>query len=115
MKRSRYEYLKYKEQAREFAHRKVLEYCLIYNLKHNKIAIRNQKTRWGSCSKRGNLNFSYRIALLPEKLAEYIIIHEVCHLGQFNHSKDFWNLVALTVPDYKRLRKELNHTGINMI
>jgi predicted metal-dependent hydrolase len=108
-------YLKYKEQARELAHRKVEEYSKIYNLKYNKIAIRNQKTRWGSCSKSGNLNFSYKIALLPENLANYIIVHEVCHLGEFNHSKNFWDLVAQTTPDYAKLRKELNVKGMTML
>ncbi|MDO8430397.1 MAG: M48 family metallopeptidase [Candidatus Taylorbacteria bacterium] len=109
------EYLKYRGHARELAHRKVGEFCAIYNFKCNKIAIRNQKTRWGSCSKRGNLNFSYRIALLPPHLSNYIIAHEVCHLGEFNHSKNFWNLVARTIPDYAKLRKELNQKGRIML
>jgi len=72
-----------------------------------RVTIRNTKTRWGSCSKRTNLNFSYRIVLLPKELADYLVVHELCHLGEFNHSKKFWDLVAVAVPDFKRLRKEL--------
>ena len=70
-------------------------------------AIRNQKSRWGSCSKRGNLQFNYKIVLLPANLADYLVVHELCHLGEFNHSKKFWDLVEIAVPGYKTLRKEL--------
>ena len=83
----------------------------IYNFKWNRIVIRNQKTRWGSCSKKGNLNFNYKIALLPPKSADYIIVHELCHLGEFNHSQKFWDLVAKTIPDYKEIRKDLRKNG----
>lgn len=102
-------YLKYKEKARSIAETRCEYYAKIYNFKYNKISIRNQKTRWGSCSRRGNLNFSYKIAILPEELSDYIIVHEICHLGQFNHSKDFWNLVAQTVPNYLKLKEDLKH------
>lgn len=78
-----------------------------YKLSYKNISIKNQKTRWGSCSKTGNLNFNYKIALLPKNLADYIVVHELCHLGQFNHSYKFWNLVAETIPDYKELRHQL--------
>jgi predicted metal-dependent hydrolase len=113
-KGKRSEYLKYKEKAREIAEFRCKYFAEIYNLKYNKISIRNQRTRWGSCSRRGNLNFSYKIALLPEELSDYIIVHEVCHLGQFNHSKDFWNLVAKTVPNYIKLKEDLKHAGMKM-
>ncbi|MDE1924740.1 MAG: M48 family metallopeptidase [Patescibacteria group bacterium] len=72
-----------------------------------KIFIKNLKTRWGSASKNGNLNFHYKILFLPPHLASYLVVHEVCHLKEFNHSKEFWALVASELPDYKKLRKEL--------
>ena len=65
------------------------------------------KTRWGSCSKKGTLNFNYKIALLSPELRDYIIVHELCHLGEFNHSSKFWLLVEKTVPNYKTLRKQI--------
>ena len=82
-----------------------------YGVKAKKITIRNQKTRWGSCSRAGTLSFNYRLILLPERLREYVIAHEVCHLRAFNHSKDFWQLVAETLPEYRALRRELRQFG----
>ena len=73
----------------------------------NKISIKNQKTRWGSCSGKRNLSFNYKLLFLPENLRDYIIIHELCHLKEMNHSKNFWNLVSQKVPDYKALRRQI--------
>lgn len=109
----RAEYLNNKEIARKLVEKKVAEHNKFYNYKIGRIAIRNQRTRWGSCSKRGNLNFNYKLALIPEKLADYIVVHEICHLGELNHSKRFWDLVARTMPDHRALRAELNKIGIN--
>ena len=64
---------------------------------------------WGSCSSKKNLNFSYRLYFLPEYLSDYIIIHELCHLKEMNHSKRFWDLVALVCPSYKDYRRELKN------
>lgn len=104
---TRKDYLKYKELAREIAEKKLKYFNEFYNFSLGRIFIRNQKTRWGSCSKSGNLNFSYRIIYLPEKLCDYIIVHELCHLGEFNHSKNFWALVQKTVSEYKEIKKEI--------
>jgi hypothetical protein len=101
------QYLKYKEKTRILVENRISEFNKFYNYKINRIAIRNQRTRWGSCSKHGNLNFNYKLALIPEKLADYVIVHEICHLGEFNHSKNFWDLVEKTIPDYKTRREEL--------
>lgn len=109
-KSTRADYLKRKEFARQLAKQKVEYFNKVYNYKFNSINIKNQKTRWGSCSSKGNLNFNYKIALLPEKMADYIIVHELCHLEQFNHSQNFWNLVARTIPDYLKVRKEFKKT-----
>ncbi|MDO8521292.1 MAG: DUF45 domain-containing protein [bacterium] len=104
-------YRKHKETARAFVHHKLKEKNTHYALSFGKVAIRNQRTRWGSCSKKGNLNFHYRIIELPEHLADYLIVHELCHLKEFSHSKKFWSLVAETIPDHKARRKALKrHT-----
>lgn len=107
IKNTKTNYLKNRDYAKQFAELKVEKFNKIYKYKFNSINIKNQKTRWGSCSKKGNLNFNYKISLLPEKIAEYIIVHEICHLGEFNHSQKFWNLVAKTIPDYLDIRADL--------
>ena len=109
IKRSRKDYLKYKESARILAKEKIDCFIKSYGYKYNRINIKNQKTRWGSCSKKGNLNFNYQILFLPEKIQNYIIVHEICHLKEFNHSNSFWHLVGQLVPDYSSIRKELKH------
>ncbi len=106
------DYLLHKNTALELITQKLALYNQHYNFSYKNISIKNTKTRWGSCSRRGNLNFNYKIALIPEHLAEYIIVHELCHLGQFNHSERFWNLVAETVPDYKDRVRELKRIHI---
>ena len=108
IRRSKVEYIQHKEQARELVARKLVDFNTFYHFNIGKVAIRNQKSRWGSCSKRGNLSFNYRLALIPENLVDYVIVHELCHLGEFNHSKNFWNLVAQTIPDHVERRKELH-------
>ena len=103
----RADYLKDKEVARRLATARLAHFNAHYNFNIGRIAIKNQSSRWGSCSKKGNLNFNYKIALLPPHLADYIIVHELCHLGQLNHSPKFWALVSEAVPNYKTARKEL--------
>jgi hypothetical protein len=77
----------------------------------NTALIKNTSSRWGSCSRLGNLNFNYKIVFLPPELQDYLVVHELCHLGQFNHSQSFWNLVKKTIPEYLRLRKNLRDIG----
>ncbi|HPN96496.1 MAG TPA: M48 family metallopeptidase [Candidatus Moranbacteria bacterium] len=107
IKSSKGDFLKYKEKALEFAQKRAEFYSQFYGFQYKKITVRNQRTRWGSCSRRGNLSFNYKIILLPSNLADYIVVHEICHLGQFNHSRKFWELVEKTFPDYKKIRKEV--------
>ena len=109
---SRVHYLKHKESARELVARRLPELNAIYGFKIGKIAIRNQKSRWGSCSAKGNLNFNYKIALLPARLSDYVMVHELCHLGELNHSEEFWTLVAKSMPEYRTLRRELREHKI---
>ena len=107
IKRSSQDYAKYKEAALAIALLRVTHFSAVYKLRVGHVRIRNQKTRWGSCSKVGNLNFNYKIALLPPSLQDYLVVHELCHIQEFNHSKRFWSLVEKTLPNYKELRKEL--------
>jgi predicted metal-dependent hydrolase len=104
---SHQEYLKIKEQARELVLKRIDHFNQAYGYRYNKVFIRNQKTRWGSCSLDGNLNFNFKLALIPKEQADYVIVHELCHLDEFNHSQKFWNLVAKTIPEYKRIKKQL--------
>ena len=106
------EFLKHKNKALDLAEDRIKYFNNHYKFKVNKISIKNQKTRWGSCSMKGIINFNYKIALLPERLADYIIVHELCHLGEFNHSRRFWNLVAEAIPDHREIRSELKQKGI---
>jgi len=78
-----------------------------YNFRYKRVAIKNQKTCWGSCSQKGNLNFNYKIINLPERERDYVIVHELCHLEELNHSSRFWKLVAKFFPDYKQIRKNI--------
>ena len=111
-KRNRAAYKKYKETARALVKSRIAYYNARYQCTVNRIAIKNSKTRWGSASKKGNLNFHYKIALLEPLLADYVIVHELCHLKEFNHSKQFWQLVALAVPNHKEVRKKLKNLSL---
>ncbi len=78
-------------------------------LKYNKVTIRCQKTRWGSCSHRHNINLNRNLLLLVPELVRYLLIHELCHTVHFNHTESYWRLVAQFEPGYKALDKQLNH------
>jgi predicted metal-dependent hydrolase len=100
-------YKKHKDKAYEFVENLLEKYNQTYGFRYNRVSIKKQRSVWGSCSIRGNLNFNYKILFLPQNLAEYIIVHELCHLEQLNHSRKFWELVERTFPNHKELRKEL--------
>jgi predicted metal-dependent hydrolase len=86
-----------------------------YHFTYHTVRIKDQRSRWGSCSSHGNLNFNYRIALLPAHLADYIVVHELCHLGQMNHSAKFWALVGSILPDYMVCRAELRKVSVGLL
>jgi predicted metal-dependent hydrolase len=106
------EYKKLKYQALSLAKIKVKQWAEFYNVNYHRISIKNQKTRWGSCSRKGNLNFNYRIVHLRPELLDYLIVHEVCHLLELNHSHKFWTEVGKAIPNYKSLRAELRSYGL---
>ncbi len=101
-----------KDIALQIARSRLEYFNSFYGFVLHSIAVRNQRTRWGSCSKSGNLSFNYRIACLDQSLADYIIVHELCHRGEMNHSKRFWNLVAKTIPDHRTRRAKIRKAGI---
>lgn len=98
----------HKEAARRLAYTKIARFAPIYGVRVSGVSIRDQKTRWGSCSRAGRLSFNYRLATLPDRLSDYIVVHELCHLLEFNHSSRFWALVARAVPEHRSLRKILH-------
>ena len=107
--------IKKREQARRFVENRISYFNKFYNFKINRIAIKNTGTRWGSCSSMKNLNFNYKIIYLRSALADYLIVHELCHLGELNHSKRFWTLVSKTTSDYIKFNKELRRTPVKLI
>lgn len=114
-KEERARYLAHKEKARKLVEERVAHFNQFYRFKVGRISIKNTQTRWGSCSRKGNLNFNYKIALLPPKHADYIVVHELCHLGEFNHSKKFWALVEKTIPDYAIIHNELKKSHLILV
>ena len=100
-----------KATAKPIIEEKVRLFADKIGVKYGKITIRNQKTRYGSCTAKGNLNFNCLIMLMPEKIIDYVIVHELCHIKQMNHSRRFWNEVESILPDYKERRKWLKQNG----
>lgn len=107
-------YLKCRESARQFVLSRIDHYRAQYPAPIGRVSIRNQRTRWGSCSRSGNLNFNYKILFLPEAMADYIIVHELSHLQELNHSQKFWQLVCRTIPDYQSIRKRLQYYSLTI-
>jgi predicted metal-dependent hydrolase len=97
----------YKRQAKEYLTQKCLRFSRIMGLRHGEIKINNAKTRWGSCNRRGDINFTYRLLFAPEELIDYVVVHELAHLKEMNHSPRFWTVVEQTLPDFRVRRKRL--------
>jgi len=104
---SKEEYQHHKGRALLLAKERVEYFSSIYGWTAKKITITNPRTRWGSCSEHGAIRFSYRLLFLPDALADYLVVHELCHLKEMNHSRRFWALVAKTIPTYRALSKQL--------
>ncbi len=101
----------YREEAKQVFDHRIPLYAKIIGVKYNKIFIKDQKTRWGSCSSQGNLNFNFRLVMGPLFVLDYIIIHELCHIVHPNHSRAFWTLVHKHCPKYKEAKKWLQGKG----
>lgn len=103
------------EEALKVIPARVEYFARVIGVTYGKITIRNQKTRWGSCSSKGNLNFNCLLMLAPPEVLDYVVVHELCHRKQMNHSKAFWSEVEKVFPDYKEARKWLKEEGSQMI
>lgn len=104
----------YRQAAKKYIPKRVRFYADILQVDYGKITIRDQKTRWGSCSSNGNLNFNWRLILAPPKVLDYVVIHELCHRKEMNHSTRFWQYVESIMPDYKEQRKWLKDNGSSL-
>lgn len=104
-----------REQARSMIVAQVKYYAPMIGVTYNQIAIRTQHTRWGSCSSKGNLNFNCLLALVPPEVLDYVVVHELCHRKELNHSARFWCEVERILPDYKERRKWLKENGTKLI
>ncbi len=107
------EYLeqKYRKAAKEYIPGRARYFADILGVHFERVRIAEQKTRWGSCSGKGTLSFHWKLMLAPPKVLDYVIVHEVCHLKEMNHSPQFWAWVEFLMPDYKEQRKWLKEHG----
>jgi predicted metal-dependent hydrolase len=101
----------YKKQAYEVISERVKYFSAKYNFTPKQIKISSAKTRWGSCSPNGTLNFTWRLVMAPLDVIDYVVVHELAHLRVKNHSSKFWNLVESIYPEYKKQRKWLRENG----
>lgn len=100
-----------RERTRELVTQRVQYYAPLIGVTYNRIAIRTQRTRWGSCSGKGNLNFNCLLALVPLEVLDYVVVHELCHRKELNHSDRFWTLVEQILPEYRQRKKWLKEFG----
>ena len=101
----------YRQQAKQWIVERVKHLAELHQLHYEKVKITSARTRWGSCSPKNTLSFSWRLMLTPPEVIEYVIIHELAHTVHHNHSKRFWKLVENLLPDYKARRKLLRQYG----
>lgn len=102
---------RYRQAAASYFPLRVSYYIQFTGGSYERITIRGQRTRWGSCSSRGTLSFNWRLMLAPPKVLDYVVVHELCHLTHMDHSTAFWNAVAEVMPDYKVYRNWLKEHG----
>lgn len=101
-----------KAAAKRILEEKCRRYSKVLGVTYGTVSVREQKTRWGSCSARGNLSFNWKLALMPEEIQDYLVVHELAHRLQMNHGPEFWAVVAGVIPDYKERRNWLKKNGM---
>ena len=100
-----------KRLAKELLLKKCRYFAERMGVSYGTVTVREQKTRWGSCSAKGNLNFNWKLVLMPPGVLDYVVVHELAHRREMNHSAAFWKVVATWMPDYKKYRKWLRDNG----
>ncbi len=100
------------DRALEYIPKRVIYFSMQMKVYFGNVTIRNQKTRWGSCSSKGNLNFNCQLMRMPPEVIDYVVVHELCHLKEMNHSKAFWEEVEKVMPDYQKHRDYLKKQRI---
>lgn len=108
IKYSKKEYEQNKHKVLNLVKERIKFFNAFYKFSFRRISIRNQTSLWGSCTMRGNLQFNYKLMYLPNRSFDYVVVHELCHLKEHNHSERFWRLVTQMVPDHKAIRKSLH-------
>ena len=103
------------DKAMRIIPERAAHFAPLVGVRYGRITIRNQKTRWGSCSAKGNLNFNCLLMLAPPEVLDYVIVHELCHRKEMNHSPRFWAEVARVIPDYKKYEKWLKTEGMRLM
>jgi predicted metal-dependent hydrolase len=93
---------------------KVEYWSALIKVEYNRITVRDQRSRWGSCSQLHNLNFNWRLIMVPEEVLDYVVIHELCHLKEMNHSKAFWQIVSVYCPQWREHRRWLNQHRVEL-
>lgn len=106
---------RYIDAAKDYFPKRVAYFSQFTGGSYNRITVRDQKTRWGSCSAKGTLSFNWRLMLAPPSIPDYVIVHELCHLTYMNHSAAFWKKVESVYPDYRTARKWLKDHGHELI
>lgn len=101
----------YAQEAARLLAQKTAQWCAAMGTSVSRIAIKEQKTRWGSCSAKGNVNYNWRIVMAPERIVDYLVVHELAHRFELNHSAAFWARVAVHCPDYADRRRWLRDNG----
>lgn len=102
-------------KALNYIPERVAYYAEQIGVTYGRITIRNQKTRWGSCSSKGNLNFNCLLMLTPPEIVDYVVVHELCHRKEMNHSKAFWSEVEKVLPNYKTRVRWLKDEGSSIM
>ena len=101
----------YIRKAKETITKRVSYFARLMGISYRNITIREQKTRWGSCSSEKNLNFNWKLILAPPEVLDYVVVHELCHLKEMNHSKAFWDEVGKVMPEYETYKLWLKENG----